>query len=84
MEGFQTLLYTFHDLRNFSQNFFIVIRQLTPFRYPVGKILLRQHQRTVNEVSIDSHQLAIIPSLEIFPGKVVIFSFRSVCRQHVT
>ena len=33
----------------------------------------------VYKVAINSHKFAVVASLEVFPGEVVVFGFRSIC-----
>jgi len=44
---------------------------------------LSEYQRTVYEIAKNSNQFVIIPCLKIFPGKIVVFGFRSVGCEYI-
>ena len=83
MKIIQIFLYPADNLRNFSQYFFIIIRQFSALRHYTAEIFLRQHQCAVDEVAVNSHQLTVIPGLKILPGKIVVFGFGSIGCQYI-
>ena len=46
-------------------------------------IFMCQLQRTVHEVAIDCHELAVVALLEILPRKVVVFRFWRIGSKHI-
>ena len=77
------LLQRLADLRHLGQRLAIVVGQLARRRNNALVILLRQHQRTIDKVAENSHQLVVIASLEVLPREVVILRFGRIGAQHV-
>ena len=83
LEYIQQFFYFCLNIRKFLQGFLIVIGQFPTSRYLAVKIFMSQYQRTVHEVTVYSYQLIVVACLEILPGEVIVFGFRSIGSQHI-
>ena len=83
MEGIEQTLHIGLHVGKLLQGLTVIVGQLTRSRHLPLEIFIRQDQRTVDEVTQDSHQLIVIACLEIFPSEVIIFCLRCIGGQHV-
>ena len=45
---------------------------------------MHQHKGAVYKISKDVYQFTVVPVLEIFPGKIIVFCFRRIGAKYIT
>ena len=48
------------------------------------KIFMRKHHGTIHEIAEDGNEFAVVASLEILPGEIIVLCFRSIGSEHIT
>ena len=82
-EVIEVRLYISFHISKLFQCFAVIVSQFAQSRHHTIKIFVSQHQSAIDKVTKDSHQLAIISCLEIFPCEVIILSLRRISSQHI-
>ncbi len=44
---------------------------------------MHQHKCSVHKISEDGYQFTVVPVLEIFPGKIIVFCFRCIGTKYI-
>ena len=82
-EIIQIRLYIGFHIGKLFQCFTVIVGQFAQCWHHSIEIFMCQHQSAFDKVTKDSHQLAVISCLEIFPCEVIILSFRCIGCQHI-
>ena len=84
VESLNVLLKSLLARNNLCKSLAVHSLRLEVSRDSATEVLLSQDNSPVNEVTEDSHKLAVVTLLEILPGKVIILSLRSIGAKNVT
>ena len=82
-EYVEQLFHFFFYVGKLFQRFAVVIVQFAGSGYYTVEVLFGELQGAVYEVTVYGYQFVVIACLEVFPGKVVVFCFRSIGGEHV-
>ena len=72
------------ELRNLSKSLLVHIEKLPACRHLTLKILVSQDNCTVDKVSENRNELAVVACLEVLPRKVIILGFRSIGSEDIS
>ena len=72
------------EFRDGCKDFTVNVQEFSACRNLASEILVSQHDGAIDEVSEDSHQLAVVACLEVLPRKVIILGFRSIGSEDIS
>ena len=78
MIAFDVLLKGGLELRNLGKGFGIDRLQFPRSRHLAAEILMCENNGTVDEVSENGHEFAVVARLEVLPAEIIVFGFRAV------
>ena len=71
------------DVLKLLDGLLVDVLQLAACRNNAVPVFLCKLQRTVDEVAVDAHQLAVVALLEVFPCEIVVLCLGRVGGEHI-